>query len=127
VLAFDSAERVEDVSAWVADQDIRVSEFALTLQQVNNGKKIPPSGWKCEMEECDMTQNLWMNLTDGTILCGRKYADGSGGNGHALAYYKQTGFPLCVKLATITADGGGGNAPIQYLLSNQSCRRIFLC
>ncbi len=25
---------------------------------------------------CDVTDNLWMNLTDGSILCGRKYADG---------------------------------------------------
>lgn len=29
---------------------------------------------KCE--ECDKTDNLWMNLTDGKILCGRKYYDG---------------------------------------------------
>lgn len=32
------------------------------------------SGWKCS--RCDLTSNLWMNLTDGTILCGRKYFDG---------------------------------------------------
>lgn len=25
---------------------------------------------------CDLTTNLWLNLTDGTILCGRKYFDG---------------------------------------------------
>lgn len=25
---------------------------------------------------CDLTDNLWMNLTDGTILCGRKNYDG---------------------------------------------------
>ena len=32
------------------------------------------SGWKCA--HCDLTSNLWMNLTDGTIVCGRKYFDG---------------------------------------------------
>ena len=32
-----------------------------------------------------------MNLTDGTILCGRKQLDGSGGNNHAVEYYSETG------------------------------------
>lgn len=40
---------------------------------------------------CDLTQNLWLNLTDGTILCGRKYFDGSGGNDHAVKYYSEKG------------------------------------
>ena len=31
-------------------------------------------GWKCS--KCDLTENLWLNLTDGSILCGRKYFDG---------------------------------------------------
>ena len=72
-----------------------------------------------------------MNLTDGTILCGRKYFDGefitlslppdpltlgvkfhsspqppgSGGNNHAVEYYDTTKYPLAVKLGTITPDG----------------------
>ena len=33
------------------------------------------SGWKCG--KCDLTQNLWLNLTDGAILCGRKFYDGA--------------------------------------------------
>ena len=61
------------------------------------------SGWKCEC--CDLTNNLWLNLTDGSILCGRKNFDGSGGNNHAVERYAQTGYPLAVKLGTITADG----------------------
>ena len=63
------------------------------------------TGWKCE--RCDLTTNLWLNLTDGAILCGRKFFDGSGGNNHAVDYYKETGYPLAVKLGTITADGKG--------------------
>ena len=47
--------------------------YAESLQQLDIGKKIPPSGWKCE--RCDLTTNLWLNLTDGAILCGRKYVD----------------------------------------------------
>lgn len=31
-------------------------------------------GWKCA--RCDLKENLWLNLTDGTILCGRRYFDG---------------------------------------------------
>ena len=31
-------------------------------------------GWKCA--RCDLKDNLWLNLTDGTILCGRRYFDG---------------------------------------------------
>ncbi|XP_019850234.1 PREDICTED: ubiquitin carboxyl-terminal hydrolase 5-like, partial [Amphimedon queenslandica] len=61
------------------------------------------SGWKCE--RCDLTNNLWLNLTDGSILCGRRYYDGSGGNNHALDYYSETKYPLAVKLGTITPGG----------------------
>ncbi|EZA52425.1 ubiquitin carboxyl-terminal hydrolase 5 [Ooceraea biroi] len=79
------------------------SKHAASLKQLDNGKKIPPSGWKCE--KCDLTQNLWLNLTDGSILCGRKFYDGSGGNGHAVEHYQTTGYPLAVKLGTITKGG----------------------
>ena len=33
------------------------------------------SGYKCA--KCDITDNLWLNLTDGSILCGRKFFDGA--------------------------------------------------
>lgn len=54
-----------------------------------------------------MRENLWMNMTDGAILCGRRYFDGSGGNNHAVEHYRETGYPLAVKLGTITPDGAG--------------------
>lgn len=60
------------------------------IEQLNNGKRIPPSGWKCEFENCDKDNNLWLNLTDGSIFCGRKFFDGTGGNGHANLYYNTT-------------------------------------
>lgn len=82
-----------------------VSKHAQNLQQLQNGKKIPPSGWKCEL--CDKTDNLWLNLTDGIILCGRRFYDGSGGNNHAVQHYEKTGYPLAVKLGTITKEGTG--------------------
>ena len=54
---------------------------------------------------CDLSSNLWLNLTDGAILCGRRFFDGSGGNNHAVDYYAETKYPLAVKLGTITPEG----------------------
>ncbi|CAH2095956.1 unnamed protein product [Euphydryas editha] len=82
-----------------------VSVHSVNLKQLDNGVKVPPSGWKCD--KCDLTNNLWLNLTDGSILCGRRFFDGSGGNDHAVEHYRETGYPLAVKLGTITADGKG--------------------
>lgn len=102
VLSHEGANLQSDIQAW--EEKRVVSKHAENLQQLNNGVKIAPNGWKCSL--CDLTQNLWLNLTDGTILCGRRYYDGTGGNNHAVEYYQQTNYPLAVKLGTITADGG---------------------
>lgn len=105
IIAADSASKQEQIQQWVEQR--QVSIHALELKQLDNGVKIPPKGWKCQ--KCDLTENLWLNLTDGAILCGRKNWDGTGGNGHALEHYKTTSFPLCVKLGTITPDGQAGD------------------
>ncbi|XP_050538003.1 ubiquitin carboxyl-terminal hydrolase 5 [Daktulosphaira vitifoliae] len=89
------------------DGEIRQTTKHANIEQLNNGKKIAPSGWKCEYENCDKNNNLWLNLTDGSIYCGRKFFDGSGGNGHANLHYEKTKYPLAVKLGTITKDGKG--------------------
>lgn len=100
--AFKKFEKEQLTGTW--DGEMReVSACAMDLQQLENGKKIPPTGWKCE--KCDLTSNLWLNLTDGAIRCGRKFFDGSGGNEHAAQHYQETKYPLAVKLGTITADG----------------------
>ncbi|XP_055529285.1 ubiquitin carboxyl-terminal hydrolase 5 [Wyeomyia smithii] len=97
-------EREQLTGTW--DGEVRqVSRHAENLLQLDNGRKIPPTGWKCE--QCDLTNNLWLNLTDGSILCGRKFFDGSGGNEHALKHFHEVGYPLAVKLGTITSDGKG--------------------
>lgn len=95
------AEKKEQVAAWTADTKV-VSKHAMELKQLENGVVVPPSGWKCE--KCDKTDNLWLNLTDGSILCGRRNWDGTGGNNHAIEHYNVTKHPLAVKLGTITAD-----------------------
>ncbi|MFT7815976.1 ubiquitin carboxyl-terminal hydrolase 5 isoform X1 [Arapaima gigas] len=102
LMAADSVSHTLQVQQW--DGEVRQeSKHAADLKQLDNGVKIPPSGWKCEV--CDLQENLWMNLTDGKVLCGRRYFDGSGGNNHALQHFQQTGYPLAVKLGTITPDG----------------------
>ncbi|PIA31158.1 hypothetical protein AQUCO_05200036v1 [Aquilegia coerulea] len=101
VLLADGVERMERLAAWAADKK-QVSVYAMDLQQIQNGVLVPRYGWKCC--KCEKTDNLWLNLTDGMILCGRKNWDGSGGNNHAIEHYKETNYPLAVKLGTITAD-----------------------
>jgi ubiquitin carboxyl-terminal hydrolase 5/13 len=101
VLAAVGAERKEQVASWTADKR-HVSVFATSLQQLKTGVRVPPTGWKCA--KCDKTENLWLNLTDGMILCGRRNWDGTGGNNHAMEHYQETNYPLAVKLGTITAD-----------------------
>ncbi|KAJ4982310.1 hypothetical protein NE237_033147 [Protea cynaroides] len=106
ILMAEGAERKEQVVSWTADNK-QVSAYAMNLQQIDNGVIVPPSRWKCC--KCDKTDNLWLNLTDGMILCGRKNWDGSGGNNHAVEHYKETKYPLAVKLGTITADLEGAD------------------
>ncbi|KFP30031.1 Ubiquitin carboxyl-terminal hydrolase 13, partial [Colius striatus] len=96
-----SPYRKQEPDSW--EEELQASKHAKTLVQLDNGVRIPPSGWKCS--KCDLRENLWLNLTDGSVLCGRWFFDGSGGNGHALEHYKETGYPLAVKLGTITPDG----------------------
>uniref|UniRef100_A0A8C4E3K6 Ubiquitin carboxyl-terminal hydrolase n=1 Tax=Dicentrarchus labrax TaxID=13489 RepID=A0A8C4E3K6_DICLA len=75
----------------------------LSLGNLCNLSFLHRSGWRCDV--CDLQENIWMNLTDGKVLCGRRYFDGSGGNNHALLHFQETGYPLAVKLGTITPDG----------------------
>uniref|UniRef100_A0A8D3E6B6 Ubiquitin carboxyl-terminal hydrolase n=1 Tax=Scophthalmus maximus TaxID=52904 RepID=A0A8D3E6B6_SCOMX len=101
-LETDSVSHTLQVQQW--DGEVRQeSRHAADLKQLDNGVKIPPSGWRCDV--CDLQENIWMNLTDGKVLCGRRYFDGTGGNNHALLHFQQTGYPLAVKLGTITPGG----------------------
>uniref|UniRef100_A0A671RAE2 Ubiquitin carboxyl-terminal hydrolase n=1 Tax=Sinocyclocheilus anshuiensis TaxID=1608454 RepID=A0A671RAE2_9TELE len=101
VLNASSPYKKQEADSW--EEEIQVSRHARSLRQQDNRVRIPPSGWKCA--KCEMRENLWLNLTDGSVLCGKWFFDGSGGNGHALEHYKETNFPLAVKLDTINPDG----------------------
>ncbi|XP_030746487.1 ubiquitin carboxyl-terminal hydrolase 5 isoform X1 [Sitophilus oryzae] len=106
IIDLPSASKLAELEALSGTWDgetRQVSKHAQSLVQLENGKKIPPTGWTCE--KCDKTENLWLNLSDGSVLCGRKFFDGSGGNNHAIEHYSVTNYPLAVKLGTITKDG----------------------
>ncbi|OQS07310.1 ubiquitin carboxyl-terminal hydrolase [Thraustotheca clavata] len=100
----------EQVKSW--QEELQTSIHALELVQLpkEDCKLVSPNPahWVCSSETCDKKENLWMNLSDGFVGCGRRNFDGSGGCGEALRHYEATGkvFPLAVKLGTITASGG---------------------
>ncbi|OTF76353.1 ubiquitin carboxyl-terminal hydrolase 5-like protein, partial [Euroglyphus maynei] len=106
ILSAESASRRAELESlentWDGEKR-PISKHSENLVQLDNGIRIPPSGWKCQ--KCDMREGLWLNLSDGSIGCGRKYFDGTGGNNHASEHYEQTKYPLVVKLGTITPNG----------------------
>ena len=50
---------------------------------------------------------------------------GSGGNNHAVDYYKETSYPLAVKLGTITPDGAGNQMVIHFEVTDDSFQFFF--
>ncbi|GFT00664.1 ubiquitin carboxyl-terminal hydrolase 5 [Nephila pilipes] len=105
ILEIDAASIQEEADALAGTWDgmqREVTKHADTLVQLDNGVKIPPKDWQCQV--CGLKENLWLNLTDGAIHCGRKYFNGQGGNNHAVEHYEKTKYPLVVKLGTITSD-----------------------
>jgi ubiquitin carboxyl-terminal hydrolase 5/13 len=97
-------ELAAQAAAWDGEQRLS-TKHSYDLKQLPNPAAVSPmpSNWKCEL--CDIRNNLWLNLSDGKILCGRRQMDGSGGNNHAVEHYKVTKYPLAVKLGTITSKG----------------------
>ncbi|VDK36177.1 unnamed protein product [Gongylonema pulchrum] len=90
-------ERIEaGVSAW--DGEAKVDTKHLNLEQLDNGKKIAESGWQCEELGCDLTENLWLNLTDGAVKCGRSQylQEGvmSAGRNHMRLHFEKYAFFL---------------------------------
>ncbi|CDW54209.1 ubiquitin carboxyl terminal hydrolase 5 [Trichuris trichiura] len=104
----ESAYRVLEVQSLAGTWDGTMLKDTIhtDLYQVPNPPMIPPSGWRCQKPGCDKTDNLWLNLSDGTIFCGRRYFDGTGGNNHSVDHFCNTAYPLAVKLGTISARGG---------------------
>lgn len=105
VLAHTDSNKMNVFKGW--EEERKVSKYADTIEQLDNGVKISPNpnDWKCE--DSGMTENLWLNLSTGYIGSGRQNWDGTGGTGAALKHFEATGskYPLVVKLGTITPSG----------------------
>lgn len=107
-ISADLQQRLQSgISQWDGEER-PVSKAATDLVQLQyDAPPISYEGWMCAQEGCGLQENLWLNLSDGIIKCGR-FAPLSGvnGNGHAKMHYENTGFPLVVKLGTIENDDG---------------------
>ena len=97
----DSAYMKTEVAAW--ELQIFPCEHTLTLQQEQ--PKQLPSNELANCANCELSSNLWLCLTCGSLGCGRKNWDGTGGNNHGLEHYNTTGHPVSVKTGTISATG----------------------
>lgn len=86
---------------------MKVCEHSLLLQQEPYSN---PEAGSCA--KCELKTNLWKCLTCGTLSCGRKQFDRSGGNGHALEHFQSTRHSLAVKLGTIAVKADGLEADI---------------
>ncbi|GAB5587621.1 ubiquitin C-terminal hydrolase Ubp14 [Umbelopsis nana] len=100
VHAQSSAKRSE-VQAW--EEEVTACEHTLCLEQ--EPAKQLESQQLAHCSECDLRENLWLCLTCGTLGCGRRQYDGSGGNNHGLEHFEKTGHAVCCKLGTITPEG----------------------
>jgi ubiquitin carboxyl-terminal hydrolase 5/13 len=119
-----SSGRQSEVQAW--EEEINPCEHALILEQepMVFGAFLVFCGWlslaesrpkdltKCNA--CELTSNLWLCLTCGSLGCGRQQFGGVGGNGHGMAHYGATGHPVSVKLGTITPEGNAGWSQITF-------------
>ena len=104
VLLASSASSASAVDNTWAGEVPTPCEHTLTLSQKDGPAYIGDKG-RATCSECQLTSNLWLCLTCGALGCGRGYADGSGGNGHAVGHWKAHKHPLVVKLGTISAEG----------------------
>ncbi|GAW79758.1 ubiquitin carboxyl-terminal hydrolase 13 [Plasmodium gonderi] len=97
----------EKLNKWV--NEIKESKYAKDLIQLPN-IKIKNENIECAV--CKAKKNIWLNLSDGYIGCGRKIFNYGGGclnneEGAALKHYYESGkkYPLVVKIGTITKEG----------------------
>ncbi|OJA20690.1 hypothetical protein AZE42_06032 [Rhizopogon vesiculosus] len=97
-----SSARQSEVKAW--EEEITACEHTLCLEQLQSG--TTPQEGLAHCASCELTSNLWLCLACGALGCGRAQFGGTGGNGHALAHFNATQHPVCVKLGTITPEGG---------------------
>ncbi|KAJ3935880.1 MAG: ubiquitin carboxyl-terminal hydrolase 14 [Lentinula lateritia] len=116
ILTSPSSARQSEVQAW--EEEILPCEHTLTLDQLPLSTQPIAEAGHATCSSCDLTSNLWLCLTCGSLGCGRaQFGVTNGGNGHGLAHYHATRHPVAVKLGTITPEG---NADIYCYLCDDS-------
>ena len=97
------------------DESLSPAQYELPLPFTTRPGYVKESDWFCQ--KCGLkNENLWLNLSDGSILCGRKFREGtvftsddeikpSEGHGHAYSNYRESGHPLVVQLSSISPYG----------------------
>ena len=94
-----TAKKAFEIKAWEEGERQECSHVS-GLQQIGLEQVVAK-----QCQECSLDNNLWLCLTCGSVGCGRRQFDGSGGNGHGAAHYEATGHAASVKLGTVSADG----------------------
>ncbi|SCO65933.1 ubiquitin carboxyl-terminal hydrolase 13, putative [Plasmodium vivax] len=107
IISHKNELKKESPNKWV--NEIKESKYAKDLVQLPN---ITIKNENLECAVCKAKKNIWLNLSDGYIGCGRKIFNYGGGclnneEGAALKHFYDSGkkYPLVVKLGTITKEG----------------------
>ncbi|OMJ29592.1 Ubiquitin carboxyl-terminal hydrolase 14 [Smittium culicis] len=98
-----SATKKSEVHSWVKEN--QECDHLISLQQDPEIVLKNLDMLKCT--SCEKIDNLWLCLECGSIGCGRRQYDGSGGNNHAINHFDSTGHKASVKLGTIEPNGSG--------------------
>lgn len=99
ILAANSANTDNDIKAW--EHEVFPCEHSQSLSQASENNNVDTS--KCSL--CDLSLNLWICLTCGTVSCGRsQFGSDIKGNSHALAHYDHCGHPVAAKLGSLSAE-----------------------
>ncbi|KAI8139589.1 hypothetical protein BJV82DRAFT_626674 [Fennellomyces sp. T-0311] len=101
IMSAMSSAKQSEVKAW--EEEITACEHTLCLVQ-DPPKKLEQQAL-AHCADCELKENLWLCLQCGSLGCGRRHYDGSGGNNHALEHFEKTGHGVSCKLGTITPEG----------------------
>ncbi|OLY79649.1 Ubiquitin carboxyl-terminal hydrolase 14 [Smittium mucronatum] len=96
-----SASKKSEVHSWT--KEVIECQHLLSLHQ--DPSKFLTDNDRNVCSQCDKTENLWLCLECGSVGCGRRQYDGSGGNNHAIDHFNTTGHIASVKLGTIEPNG----------------------
>ena len=73
-------------------------------KQYPHSNQIRGTGNFDKCVDCDLKSNLWLCLECGSVGCGRKYHDGTGGNNHGIDHFNSSGHNVSIKLGTVAVD-----------------------